>query len=645
MLSLICGSLSQVGNAGVGSLTLTAGAAVSPFSVPTPAGTPAVPTGTPTYSTIDKTDGYESISCYTYATGIYCQLIDRSRNSDNPTSPGPVGTNYHADLPRSGNTYIQVPSYTGSEADINVVKIVDVPAGTTPRPGVARFDQRNAIVCYTISGLQCVALKIYGQKLTVGTPVTVHSAASLTQQFDVVAFKGGGAPVDWAARRALVCYSVFDPASLRYASCNTISLSFPMYTSSGSDGHVAGQQYEDGGGWTTGTLTVNAATPIESVAAPYGNEPPIRINAMKSLTSFDYFNAMLCYERPFFMQRCANVANCPGYQWAFGSGVCRIIQADVATATMLTVGPTASVPRNRAPSVFPGGPSSPTFITELSTEAFQPKTGDPTRALVCAITLSTYDPDGPDAYDYTCQENQAMNCYVAQRTGLTVTFVNQQRNTAGEMPADMSMSYDGTPQSSGQAIPSVAIPIITGVAGTAPKDLTITTLDEYNAVVCFTISAAGRRQAPYPIGDCVGAGNGLELLPGSGTPQCSAVVIKGYSNTDYAAGATTIARNIATVSTIEAGAPIAINSAAGSYPSMVTLKPHFAVFCYISTSPQCHLVTDDLLTRIWHFSTEADCESGYHCDRLRVGRSLREKLALAHEQAGDGNVTAVEEKA
>jgi hypothetical protein len=555
-------------------------AAVGDLSAGPPiSGDPASSGSGSTGTTIANFDDYASVECFA-KNGIECHILVR----DGPARPY-RGDESHSDS-MDGMTTLVNPGNIAA-------KVVVTTDATASFPDVAAFDLRNAIVCYKVTtGLRCKAIKFVSKDVHMDHTITVGPELIVTttniNQFSIDTFDGRGSPPDWAARRALTCYSLFVHAAIRRTECRTISLSFPPLTNAPAIEN----------GLVAGTLTANMPRILdrEDPNNPHPvNYPTLRLLPGKALSTFDFFNAILCYTRPVPVCTQYNQqGQCPSSAWHYqwGTGTCTTLQTDIATGTSLTAGGSASL-------------SSSYLITEVAVDTFQSKSGDPTRALVCYI-VATYS-----GGRYTA-ENRDLRCNVAQRIGSGLTLLNSERTAAGQASDGVSKDL---------------VLATGGGAGSYIKDTTIATLDSYNAVVCWSGMGSLVPFCAYPTGSCTTGGDGLTLLPGSGMPMCRQLWIGGWGSSTYNSqvysgiASASAPQNVGSVQSISLGAPIALDSTVtnGVYPSATHLKPHYAVACYSANSDYapCHLLQTTIATKTWSFNDPVDCINGYGCVRRR----------------------------
>jgi len=546
------------------------------------------------------------------------------------TAPGNdlVCAVFHRDYP--GDTVIET-------APVSRLVVYDGGNGATVyRPTVATFSDHDALVCYGLATanfrVQCRALKLGGSyshkpvddageksRLTLsagpvlglGNGIYEHSVATLD---------ASGAPYAWAARRALICYN--ENFGGRPAKCRSLALSFPP-KSDGTPG-------EDGN--SPGILTAGPTTTIvpSSNAAAY---PGVRFPTKQVLSTFDYFNAIVCYTTPISFRD--PVFPFTATFWYFGVGRCSTISVDVATGSLVTAGDTQTFSAEGV------------RVHDVVVSAFKSKSGDPTRALFCYTTATT---TGNYRVGYTTD----VRCNVASRSGTGITYLNSQRTADGEASAGVSKEevysfYDGKDGVS--------------TANWRPNELTLDTTDEYNAVVCTskrdTFEANQPRCSSPSFGCNVGNGNIAWPSPIGGYLECRHLYIEGWGsstyNSDVFNGVASASGpvNVGSVQRINLGAPGPrlkpppielvqsphIDIAFGSGYSLTALDgyhggfaPHpdhalaRAVICFTrynnlnaaTSNAACKLIDFNPRSHVWQFNAPIDCVNGYNCERLRV---------------------------
>jgi len=564
---------------------LTKPAEVVPFAAGGGAASTSATSATSTASFGRGWHGWSGITCYQFQ-GIRCHILYHQYDE----------VHHHG-----VSTYdLTAPSGTGH----HVVVSTSLNAAF---PDVATFDQSDAVVCYTVgNAIVCNALKLQQDKqsaqgeqnqLSVGTPVTVRQNSG--GFVSVATFDGRGAPPSWAARRAVVCYLNGDVQ--RGASCHVLSLSFPPSCSdcaNTEDSLVAGIL-------TQGPAVV-AVAGFNADFNSRNNYPGPRFHDGHSLSTFDFFNGILCYTRPLTFVADFPVAN---RYWYHGKGECIPLSIDIATGTQLTMG--SSGPE----SIFPS-PSQPggNFVTDLAVQTFKPKSGDPTRALFCYVTL---------AYAGTHRRgtNVELYCDVAQRDGAGLNYLNSQRGPDGRASAGVNK---GTLVESASFV----------------KDTSIAAIDESNAIVCYTVGA-NIPQCAFPAGTrCPGgASNGFRPNAGNGVVTCRSVWIEGYGsstyNSNYFNGVASAAEpvNVGSVTAIKVGPPLAVSPGNGQYPSIATLAEDIAVVCYTQVVAgvnrgMCAELTTCPVKDTVAFAAPVDCVNGYNCPHPDHGDvTVRSKAA------------------
>jgi hypothetical protein len=547
-------------------------------------------------------------------------------------------------------------------------------------PTVDVFDERNGIVCYARAAgapanpgavfCRTILLNIVGHPDTAvypktgkeviefGTEVAADAAFTVEQQFTVKAMEAPGAPASWMGRRAMLCARTTGFG----IGCKMWSLTFSLWSPE------AGVTQEDGN--APGILTPHALTQV--VADVTTTSPGPRMHENKALTVFDYFNGAVCYTEP--VNPCASET--AGWQvnnWYQSTGVCNALSIDVATGTIVTAG---------APVSLPGG----VRVNEMAVSAFRSKAGDPTRALVCYVTMDIFLNDQSPISGGQCTDRQrstryrignrfiftldaqnsdynsfgegwydTLTCDVMSRKGTTITFLNSARSAAG-------LGTDGVPVT--QALRSY---LTSGIMFSQRigmiKDPTITQLDEYNALVCYTVGAQPHVCSHNTQGSCsTSSGNdrsitngndGFDAPAGNGQVQCTSVWIEGYgsstyiSDDGYSAGGVgngpgrvgagdgvgvrhmpihdTVASasapvNVGVTTLIGVGPHIpASGLSAKSYPFVTSLYSYgfyAALLCWstaAASSGTCTVMTPFPERNTWNFNAPVDCINGYNC--------------------------------
>jgi hypothetical protein len=240
--------------------------------------------------------------------------------------------------------------------------------------------------------------------------------------------------------------------------------------------------------------------------------------------------------------------------------------------------------------------------------------------------------------------NKDLFCDVAQRVGDSLTFKNSERTEQGWASA-------------GKFLPNL---VREGLPTEYIKDVTVAPLTEYAALVCYTVGSYVIPQCAYPTDGCTAAnpdypyasspgapgGDGLILMPGDGLPVCSTVWIEGYGSSTYNSDVfnnvadATQPVNVGIVTSLQVGVPRVISWFQGMYPSVVALKPMYAVLCFAKTTPHledhgsaCHLITSTNLPRdLWQFNAPVDCVNGFGCPSSAASaRRFRQLAELEHE--------------
>ena len=167
-------------------------------------------------------DQWASITCYK-AGVVTCDLMLRE-GPGFVYEVGKMGARHGDDVDYL-TTFTKSTSVTATISFATTVEAV--------HPQVQTFDASNALVCWTAipaRTIDCASIKFVPRDshvdhtLTSGPVLSVHSTGGINQ-FALDTFDGRGAPPDWAARRAILCYTDY---SARRSYCQTISLSFPL---------------------------------------------------------------------------------------------------------------------------------------------------------------------------------------------------------------------------------------------------------------------------------------------------------------------------------------------------------------------------------------------------------------------------------
>jgi len=284
--------------------------------------------------------------------------------------------------------------------------------------------------------------------------------------------------------------------------------------------------------------------------------------------------------------------------------------------------------------VFPSvQTSSQNYVTDLAVQAFKSKSGDPTRALFCYITLQY-------SGTHSRGTNDQLWCDVAQRDGPSINYLNSQRGPDGRASAGVNKA--------------VLVETRRYV-----KETAIAAMDENNAIVCYTLGDAVS-QCAYPAGNrCPGgSSDGFRPVAGSGEVVCRHVWIEGWGsstyNSAYHNGLADAAEplNVGSVKAIRVSEPLPIASGSNRYPSVTTLTEQMAVVCYTrvrvgtANSGQCTVIETDPAKNVWKFNAPIDCVNGYNCPHadyndviVRSKASARRSLTSKNQTRADANTT------
>jgi len=552
---------------------------------------------------------YYAVACYALA-GIRCQLLSISVSAS-----GPALT---AIDDKSGEIISEI------EVNSDVSSIY---------PSVEAFDGDNAVVCYTAyttESLECTPLKLHldwGVKgLYKGTP-TILTTAGKTDYTNVKAFDAAGAPPSWAGRRAIVCY-LDRGFTCPLPQCVVLSLTFPANT---------GSQYLDPEDRNQpGILTAGSPVGFHCGRSECTDIlprcPGIRFETDKALTTLDYFNGLLCYT--------AQVTyTSPDFPYTFmywqqAGARCNAFSLDVITGTTLTFSESYRMP-------IIGGANDGTFrgALEVAVEAFKPKSGDPTRALYCFIK-------GNYVGKYYNMRHMALYCGVTQRTGApAMTFFNSARTADG------------------QASPGIE-PVFIVADTSFVKEPVITAIDDYNAIVCYTIGD-DIRTCPDPPTNCA-SGNGFHPAAGNGALTCTHVWIEGSGSSTYHTDEATPS-NVGSTSRLNFGPQTVISTTATvSYPSLAVVTPQvpdgrewevsgdgtsqIVVACFTERQGnfnrgKCSVISTRQIKGTWAFNAPVDCVNGFNCPPAPIpipfSTSSRRELEATKMEA---NATATVEE-
>lgn len=564
------------------------------------------------------------VHCFESSAGVACRLLYR-------------GT--------SGELVAPTPASSDAASDDYLTVIA---AGAT-LPTVASFDYKNGVVCYRTAAeeLACTAIQLNvlgspfaagGIKLVSGTSAIEKGTELVvtpgqTAHFPAVETWSARAPVAWAARRALVCY-LLTGDDTKPGLCKPLGLEFPTFTSTKS-----GMVQENAN--VPGTLTAGTAATVVagygSGADDYQNYPGPRFYSGKYLTTFDHFNAMVCYSAPIpfvdYRNACDDDPNLKNWMW--GSASCTSISTDLATGMILTVGANHAVPGDDRK-------------IDVTVKAFASKSGDPTRALYCA-TAVTGDSTGrcrnsPGSNPWATSRRQSVTCGVITRMGTNdFTFTNQERDEQGQPTAGVVKSV-----SFGEAVniePNDPTPEL-DADYTRPADVSIGMIDEYNALVCYVYGYQTRLcsyppssfgiannqkanfqcSATYPAAPNSGD-DGITQNPGRGVPMCAQIWITGYGSSTYnsddqrflevfdqvaSAAAPT---NVGIVTALVSGPAVALSTsetAGNILPS--PFYNHKSGVCFtVDGAAHCSMVTTSPATGTWAFNAPVDCVNGFNC--------------------------------